>query len=149
MRRRMLWLFTVILIARVAADERRESVVRATLENGLRVVVVRDPLAPVVTVEENYIAGGNETPFGFPGMAHAQEHMAFRGCAGVSGDQIAAIYAQLGGSSNAIYEARSSLLPACLPNSQRNREPRVAVDGVVAAGVEQRRIRLARPVSIF
>ena len=44
------------------------------------------------------MAGGNETPAGFPGMAHAQEHMAFRGCAGVSADQIAAIYAQLGGS---------------------------------------------------
>jgi zinc protease len=34
-------------------------------------------------------------------MAHAQEHMAFRGCAGVSADQIAAIYAQLGGLNNA------------------------------------------------
>lgn len=34
-------------------------------------------------------------------MAHAQEHMAFRGCSGLTGDQIAAIYAQLGGRSNA------------------------------------------------
>ncbi len=76
-------------------------VTRATLENGLRVVIVRDPLAPVVTVEENYLVGGNETPTGFPGMAHAQEHMAFRGCAGLSADQIAAIYAQLGGAGNA------------------------------------------------
>jgi len=64
-------------------------------------VIVRDPLAPVVTVEENYLVGGNETPTGFPGMAHAQEHMAFRGCAGLSADQIAAIYAQLGGAGNA------------------------------------------------
>src|SRR5258706_11354297 len=76
-------------------------VTRATLGNGLRVVIVRDPLAPVVTVEENYLVGANETPPGFPGMAHAQEHMAFRGCAGVSADQIAAIYAQLGGFGNA------------------------------------------------
>jgi zinc protease len=76
-------------------------VTRATLGNGLRVVIVRDPLAPVVTVEENYLVGANETPPGFPGMAHAQEHMAFRGCAGVTADQIAAIYAQLGGSDNA------------------------------------------------
>ena len=74
---------------------------RATLDNGLRVVIVRDPLAPVATVEINYLAGGNETPAGFPGMAHAQEHMAFRGCSGVTADQIAAIYAQLGGAGNA------------------------------------------------
>ena len=76
-------------------------VTRSTLGNGLRVVIVRDPLAPVVTVEENYLVGANETPPGFPGMAHAQEHMAFRGCAGVTADQIAAIFAQLGGSDNA------------------------------------------------
>ncbi len=74
---------------------------RAVLKNGLRVVVIRNPLAPVVTVEENYLAGGDETPDGFPGTAHAQEHMAFRGCAGISGDQTAALYAQLGGLNNA------------------------------------------------
>jgi len=101
MRRRMPLLLSVVLMVATAADEKRESAVRATLENGLRVVIVRDPLAPVVTVEENYIVGGNETPAGFPGMAHAQEHMAFRGCAGVTADQISAIYAQLGGSVNA------------------------------------------------
>ncbi|HSU58738.1 MAG TPA: pitrilysin family protein, partial [Bryobacteraceae bacterium] len=72
-------------------------VTRATLDNGLRVVIIRDPLAPVATVETNYLVGGNETPPGFPGMAHAQEHMAFRGCTGLTADQIAAIYAQLGG----------------------------------------------------
>lgn len=77
------------------------NVTRATLENGMRVVIVRNPLAPVVTLENNYLAGADETPAGFSGMAHAQEHMAFRGCKGLSGDQIAAIYAQLGGYSNA------------------------------------------------
>jgi zinc protease len=76
-------------------------VTRATLDNGLRVVIVRDPLAPVVTVEENYQVGGNETPDGFPGMAHAQEHMAFRGCSTLSADQISAIFAQLGGDGDA------------------------------------------------
>ncbi len=79
----------------------KDDVTRATLENGLRVVIVRDPLAPVVTVEQNYLVGGADTPNGFPGMAHAQEHMAFRGCSGLTADQIAAIYAQLGGQGNA------------------------------------------------
>lgn len=74
---------------------------RATLNNGLRIVIVRNALAPVVTVETNFLVGGDETPPGFPGMAHAQEHMAFRGCAGMDADQTAAIYAQLGGRNNA------------------------------------------------
>jgi zinc protease len=77
------------------------NVTRATLDNGLQVVIVRDPLAPVVTVYDNYKVGADETPDGFPGMAHAQEHMAFRGCAGVTADQISAIFAQLGGDGDA------------------------------------------------
>ncbi|MGH9411915.1 MAG: M16 family metallopeptidase, partial [Vicinamibacterales bacterium] len=105
---------TLVLALTPAAAQRRQppaasqppaaadrDVTRATLGNGLRVVIIRDTLAPVVTVEDNYLAGGNETPTGFPGMAHAQEHMAFRGCAGLTADQIAAIYAQLGGDGNA------------------------------------------------
>jgi zinc protease len=76
-------------------------VLKATLANGLRVVIVRNALAPVVTVEMNVLAGGDETPKGFPGMAHAQEHMAFRGCRGMSADQTAEIYAQLGSQNNA------------------------------------------------
>src|SRR5882724_3315660 len=83
------------------AGHKDVNVTRATLDNGMRVVIVHDALAPVVTVMQNYLVGGDETPPGFPGMAHAQEHMAFRGCQDVSGDQIAAIYAQLGGLSNA------------------------------------------------
>ncbi len=78
-----------------------QDVFRYTLDNGMRIVIVRNNLAPVVTVEENYLVGGDETPNGFPGMAHAQEHMAFRGCASLSVDQIAAIFAQLGGDNNA------------------------------------------------
>jgi zinc protease len=77
------------------------NVVRATLSNGMRVVIIPNNLAPVVTVQDNYLVGGDETPAGFPGMAHAQEHMAFRGCYELSADQIAAIFAQLGGDNNA------------------------------------------------
>ncbi|MGC1157058.1 MAG: pitrilysin family protein [Acidobacteriaceae bacterium] len=74
---------------------------RATLPNGMRVVIIRNTLAPVVTVEANFMVGGDETPDGFPGMAHAQEHMAFRGCKGMTADQTSAIFALMGGDNNA------------------------------------------------
>jgi len=95
------FLAAVLLFAQGRPAGQSGDVTRATLDNGMRVVILRNPLAPVVTVEQNYLVGGDETPQGFPGMAHAQEHMAFRGCAELSGDQISAIFAQLGGFGNA------------------------------------------------
>ena len=94
-------LAAVLLFAQGRPAGQTGDVTRATLNNGMRVVILRVPLAPVVTVEQNYLVGGDETPQGFPGMAHAQEHMAFRGCSELTGDQISAIFAQLGGFGNA------------------------------------------------
>lgn len=84
-----------------AANDEAQDVTRATLENGLRVVIVRNPLAPVVTTTVNYLVGSNEAPAGFPGMAHAMEHMMFRGSPDLSADQLSAIAAGMGGKFNA------------------------------------------------
>jgi zinc protease len=83
----------------VAAAE--NGIVRAKLANGLRVIIVRNTLAPVVATSINYLAGSDEAPAGFPGMAHALEHMMFRGSPGLSADQLANIGALMGGDFNA------------------------------------------------
>src|SRR5580693_1748600 len=76
-------------------------VLRATLDNGLRVIIVRNTLAPVVATSVNYLVGSDEAAAGFPGMAHAQEHMMFRGSPGLTTEQLANISAVMGGNFNA------------------------------------------------
>src|SRR5260370_37410355 len=109
------FLAAVLLFAQGRPPSQSGDVTRAALDNGMRVVILRNPLAPVVTVEQNYLVGGDETPPGFPGMAHAQEHMAFRGCAALTGDKISAIYAQLGGADNADTQQNSTQYFTTIP----------------------------------
>jgi zinc protease len=85
------------LFAGAASATRAEglAVTRATLHNGLRVIVVRDPLAPVALAMLNYQVGANEQTFA--GQAHALEHMMFRGSSTLSQSQLADIAELLGG----------------------------------------------------
>jgi zinc protease len=62
------------------------TITRATLPNGLRVVVVHNPLAPVVSTVLNYEVGSDEQTI--DGEAHALEHMMFRGSASLSSSQL-------------------------------------------------------------
>ena len=101
---RALFLIVPLVLAVIAAPDRAaaaDDVLRATLPNGLRVIVVRNTLAPVVTTSVNYLVGSDEAPAGFPGTAHAEEHMMFRGSPGLTAEQLADIGSVLGGDFNA------------------------------------------------
>jgi zinc protease len=94
-------ILTTLIGLALPAASRADDVLRATLTNGLQVIIVRNPLAPVVTTMVNYRVGSDNTPPGFPGTAHATEHMMFRGSPGLSADQLAAASAAMGGNDNA------------------------------------------------
>ena len=98
----MLSSLAVLLTALAPAHAQKlaaTTVTRATLKNGMQVVVLRDPLSPVVSIMMNYKAGADEEPI--TGLAHAQEHMMFRGSKTVSAAQFAEVTALLGGSFDA------------------------------------------------
>lgn len=71
------------------------------LDNGLRVLVNPDPLAPGVAVNIWYRVGSADERLGATGFAHLFEHLMFAGSAQVaSGEHLATIQA-VGGSANA------------------------------------------------
>jgi zinc protease len=67
----------------------------------LRVVIVRDPIAAVASTTMTYLVGSRDDPSDVPGMAHAQEHMMFRGTRTLSTSQLGTIATALGGAFNA------------------------------------------------
>jgi zinc protease len=76
--------------------------VRAVLSNGLKVVLLPDRLAPVATTVITYDVGSDRETM--PGLAHATEHMMFRGTKAVSAGQFADIATRAG----AEYDAQTT-----------------------------------------
>ena len=91
----------VLAASLLSPSVRAQDILRDTLPNGLQVIIVRNTIAPVVTSMVKYRVGSDQTPDGFPGSAHATEHMMFRGSPGLSADQLAAASAAMGGNDNA------------------------------------------------
>jgi len=77
-------------------------VVRATLANGMNVILLRNTLAPVATTIVMYGVGSDDDSM--PGVAHATEHMLFRGTPEVSAGQLSDIAARMG----AEYDAQTT-----------------------------------------
>lgn len=75
------------------------TVTTTTLANGLKVVVLHDTLAPVVTTFLNFRAGSDDEAI--TGIAHAQEHMVYRDGAHLSGAQADEIAGFTGDEDNA------------------------------------------------
>lgn len=87
------------------AQAQQANVLRETLGNGLQVVIVRDALAPTVTTQITYKAGGYDTLKAYPGTAHALEHMMFRDSDGLTGAQLNQMAGKMGARSNAFTTA--------------------------------------------
>jgi predicted Zn-dependent peptidase len=74
---------------------------RHRLENGLRVILSRDPRAPVVAVNLWYDVGSRHEKPGKTGFAHLFEHMMFQGSANVEKGQHFSHIQAVGGTLNA------------------------------------------------
>ena len=77
------------------------NIVSRTLENGLKVIVLRKRGAPIVSVQVWYNVGSSQERNGIRGIAHLLEHMMFRGSQNVASEEHARKVNEVGGHSNA------------------------------------------------
>ena len=75
-------------------------VTRATLDNGLRVVMNQDSTVPTVAVAVYYDVGSRNEVKGRSGFAHLFEHMMFQGSANVGKGEHFSLIINRGGSAN-------------------------------------------------
>ncbi len=71
------------------------------LDNGLRLVVIPDRRAPVVTHMIWYQAGAADDPVGKSGVAHYLEHLMFKGTTKYQNNEFSTAIAEIGGQENA------------------------------------------------
>jgi zinc protease len=93
-----------------------EPVTEFALDNGLKIVVIEDHRAPVVTQMVWYKTGRADEPAGQSGIAHFFEHLMFKGTDTVEAGAFSAIVAANGGQDNAFtsddYTAYFQRVPA-------------------------------------
>ena len=109
------------------------AVVRDTLANGMQVIVLPNKLAPVATTLVEYGVGSADDTQ--PGIAHATEHMLFRGTETLSGGQLADIAARMGAEYNAYTSDLHTLYYYKLPSSYVALALRIEADRMAHAAI--------------
>jgi zinc protease len=87
--------------SRGAEPARAVQVTAATLDNGLRVLLLEDHRSPIVTVQTWYRVGSRNETRGATGIAHFLEHLMFRGTAKYGPGVFARLVERNGGQDNA------------------------------------------------
>ena len=114
-----------------AGDHATEATFEKTLANGLRVIVKEDHRAPTAVHMVWYRAGAMDEKDGYSGVAHALEHLMFKGTKTLKAGEFNRLVAEAGGRDNAFtsldYTAYFQIGPkGALPEMMRLEADRMA-----------------------
>lgn len=101
------FIFTLLTGSMQMADADKKTLINAqthTLENGLKIIVVPNGLAPVVTIGLIYNIGTADDPLDQVGLSHFLEHMMFKGTKEIPGGEFNKLIIRNGGHNNAYTE---------------------------------------------
>ena len=106
-----------------------------TLSNGMRVILLPNALAPVATVVMEYGVGSDEDTI--PGIAHATEHMMFRGTSDISPTQFADVADRMGADYNAQTSNESTYYYFKIPSVYVGLALRLEADRMTGAAMRE------------
>jgi zinc protease len=95
------FLLFFFLIASLAEAGLKDQVFESTLANGLKVILLENHKAPLVTFQVWYRVGSRNEQWGKTGLSHMLEHMMFKGTAKVGPEEFSRIVQENGGNDNA------------------------------------------------
>ena len=98
---RLSWTFLLLWIAITPGWALNVKPTQHTLKNGMRVIVIPDRRAPIVTHMVWYRVGSADEPAGKTGLAHYFEHLMFQGTKSLPPAEFSRIIERLGGQDNA------------------------------------------------
>ncbi len=94
-------LFFFLLYLPPAEAGLRESVFETVLPNGLKVILLENHKAPLVTFQVWYRVGSRNEDWGKTGLSHMLEHMMFKGTRKIGPEEFSRIVQENGGNDNA------------------------------------------------
>jgi zinc protease len=97
----LLLLFSFILFVPMSEAGLKENVFETVLPNGLKVILLENHKAPLVTFQVWYRVGSRNEAWGKTGLSHMLEHMMFKGTEKVGPEEFSRIIQENGGNDNA------------------------------------------------
>ncbi|HXW05855.1 MAG TPA: pitrilysin family protein [Vicinamibacterales bacterium] len=117
-----------------------------TLDNGLQVVLARDPSRPVVNVQVWYRVGSKDERQGRTGFAHLFEHMMFRGSANVGPEEHMRLVREAGGAVNAYTNFDRTVYWQTIPSNHLERVLWLEADRMASLVVNEENFKKEREV---
>jgi len=95
------FLFVCSLFVPLSEARLKEQVFETLLPNGLKVILLENHKAPLITFQVWYRVGSRNEAWGKTGLSHVLEHMMFKGTEKVGGEAFSRIIQENGGNFNA------------------------------------------------
>jgi zinc protease len=121
-------------------------IVTRTLDNGLRLVMVENHNAPVISLQMWYHVGSKDERPGHTGFAHLFEHLMFQGSAHVAPEQHTRVIEALGGESDAFTQDDATVFYETFPSNALERVMWLEADRMGGLKITQEHFESERQV---